>query len=611
MIQASCPSCGAPLVFAHGDALTAACGQCQSLVVRADRDVRAVGKVSAFDRDLSPVQLDASGVAGKRRFRVVGVVRLGRERVRWNEWALLFDDGGTGWLGESNGQHWLFEGEGDTSDAERRLAVGDALRRPDGTWIVLEVGVARIVAAEGSLTWAAPPTLTRPYADLRRVGGGVGTLDLEDPHRPTFFAGRVTTLVELRMEGLRPVTGWSDPALTHFRGAELHNVRKLDCGACGATLDVKAANLSERVVCAYCGTATDLDDPAAPVDAAARSPRPLWEPALPLGTRGRLNGVDWQIVGAMERSVRVEGVRYPWTEYFLYNPWRGGLWLVEANGHWSKVELLGELPEASESAAAHGGAPYRAFQGGSAKVDRVLGEFTWQVAVGDLSRTRDYVRDGWMLSREDADGERTWSLGEYLAPEEVERFAKRSLPRPRGVAPHQPNPHTGAAFGVNLAMSAGLVALVIAGYVLLHLASAEEVTTLRYDGLSTGAVAVAEFTVPDVLRRDTSLALACDDGSAGSVVSLIHQPTGAVYEQSFTGNASPAKEWRLEPGAYTARLELAASAQPSVSCTLRLTRDNAPGPPMLALLAAGLAFALPLWRRSAFEQKRWEESSFA
>ena len=50
----------------------------------------------------------------------------------------------------------------------------------------------------------------------------------------------------------------------------------------------------------------------------------------------------------------------------------------------------------------------------------VLGEFPWQIRVGDTTTGSDYVAPPLMLSAEvDADKEVTWSLGRYVGGDEI------------------------------------------------------------------------------------------------------------------------------------------------------------------------------------------------
>ena len=54
---------------------------------------------------------------------------------------------------------------------------------------------------------------------------------------------------------------------------------------------------------------------------------------LEIGTRGRLQGIDWEVVGYMEKT---DGSgAYSWEEYLLYNPYHGFRFLVQASGHWN------------------------------------------------------------------------------------------------------------------------------------------------------------------------------------------------------------------------------------------------------------------------------------
>ena len=62
---------------------------------------------------------------------------------------------------------------------------------------------------------------------------------------------------------------------------------------------------------------------------------------LPIGARSaRFNGTLVKIIGAVTRSVTIEGIKYFWNEYLLYNPTLGFRWLVESDNHWNYVEPI-------------------------------------------------------------------------------------------------------------------------------------------------------------------------------------------------------------------------------------------------------------------------------
>ena len=77
------------------------------------------------------------------------------------------------------------------------------------------------------------------------------------------------------------------------------------------------------------------------------------------------------------------------------------------------------------------GETFKHFQSATATTEFVLGEFPWQVRVGDRAETRDFVAPPRMLSEERTAEETTWSLGTYMTGAQV--WAAFSLP---GKAPH-------------------------------------------------------------------------------------------------------------------------------------------------------------------------------
>jgi len=328
VLSAECPNCGAAVAFKHAASAATVCDACQSTVLREGTDELVLwGKVSAFSRDLSPIQVGASGVLGKRSFEVAGVLRRSRPGVRWNEWYVVFDDRSTGWLSEGNGVLQIFGGQQPTKPLPSfdRLEPGGQLRLGDDKWVVIERSEAAIVAAEGELPFAVRGGEMRPYADLRTADGRqTGTIDYAD-ETPVFWPGRIVTLESLQMEGLRAFAGWSDPTLVAMQGPEIQAQRGLDCPNCGGSIQLRSPGTTVQLICEYCGSKLSIDEVGDQNTSKVLRAHQgqFWKPRLALGTRGRIEGVEWEIIGAMKRAVRYEGVDYPWVEYFLYNPYRG------------------------------------------------------------------------------------------------------------------------------------------------------------------------------------------------------------------------------------------------------------------------------------------------
>lgn len=626
MIASACPSCGAPLTFRSAAALTVVCASCASCIVRDADTLRDFGKIARFQRELSPLQVGARGRWGGRDFGVVGVVRRGRARVRWNEWSLAFADGTSGWLGEGNGLYQLFDHQEPRAGvAYQGLRAGtEALNDKGGAWIAGEVAQAAVYAAEGELPYAVQPGVPVRYADLRRRDGvAVATLDYDDDP-PTLWTGKVVTLPSLELQGLRPFTGWSDPVLTQFAGPEITSVRRLTCTGCGATLTVRAPGQSLLVACEQCGRSTDLDPDDAHDNAgiatarvAERLEKSAWKPPIPLGARGTLAKVAWEVIGAMERYVTEEGVDYVWAELLLHNPYRGFAWLVQGvDGHWSYVELLPCLPEPTGRIVNHQGQTYRLFQAGPAKVRRVLGEFTWEIAVGDTADTADYVAPPRMLSREATPEEVVWSLGTWLPAADVSAAFKTTPRTPEGIAPHQPNPFKEPRWiAQTRRLQLGLLAAAALTVVLALVLPANEPllvwTTAPQDDATLGAAQLSEpFTVPDSFRDTLDVAVhPTYTNSPDVLISFIRADADEVVDWTVYGRT--VGTFRLAPGTWIARVEVPDPTHGSPgSVKLDVVHDPPRRtPPILLLVYALAGLILAAIDTTRFEAARWSNSS--
>ena len=215
-------------------------------------------------------------------------------------------------------------------------------------------------------------------------------------------------------------------------------VRALSCPGCGGTINLRAAGYTVTVACQYCGSLLDVANPD--VRLITKYHEAAAELEIPLGTRGTLHGVEWEAIGYLRRS---EGGAYPWDEYLLFNPYQGYRWLITNGRGWSFGELLTRSPEWTGNGLALDGQAYAPFfTNGRAQVDYVLGEFYWRVQVGEEVATDDYVRPGWMLSREANAQEVAWSQSELLEPKAIEQAFGVSAPRnPWPPLPHQPSPY--------------------------------------------------------------------------------------------------------------------------------------------------------------------------
>jgi Domain of unknown function (DUF4178) len=449
VLVANCPACGAPVEFKSGQSIVVVCEFCRSAVARTDRELKDLGKVAELVETGSPLDI---GVRGKWKdvpFELTGRAQLGHEMGgQWDEWYATFANGWLGWLAEAQGRFYItFQyplPEGVQLPRFEQLELGQQV--PGLPWptplMVAETGRATALGAKGEIPYLLTPGETYYYADLSGADNAFGTLDYNQTP-PLVFLGQQVTLADL--------------GITTTRAPEREERRvgaaQLSCPNCAGPLELRAPDKTERVTCPNCNSLLDVNQGQLQFLKALE--KPWFQPLIPLGSTGDVPEGKMTVIGAMARSVTIEGTQYFWSEYLLYHPQIGFRWLVHSDNHWNYVRAVppGEVYEVAKSAS-YRGKHYKIFQDAQARVEIVLGEFYWKVETGEQVRGVDYVAAPYMLSKEVSTvhvkdsgegrvtGEINWSLGTYITVDQVEKaFSVTGLPRPSGVAPNQPYKH--------------------------------------------------------------------------------------------------------------------------------------------------------------------------
>ncbi|MGE0706878.1 MAG: DUF4178 domain-containing protein [Planctomycetota bacterium] len=274
-------------------------------------------------------------------------------------------------------------------------------------------------------------------------------------------------------------------------------VQELRCDNCGAPWEMRGFLNTRTRACENCGSVFqgrgEQWELIQRVEGSYQA-----RPAYALGTRGRLDGVEWEVVGWAERSVTAWGVRYAWEEHLLFNPYEGFRYLMLSDGHWAVVSPLPGVPTTGMNQAVYGERTFKHFQSAEAVVDEVLGEFPWLLKRGDVALASDYVDPPFLLSCEGEAGrdaaEINWSSGRYLEREEMEAAfgaPTRRIGEPHGIHPCQPNPHGALKAWMQKALLVGVVAWLVLS--LLYFG------TRRSSVVWKGAVTTAGASASDVV----------------------------------------------------------------------------------------------------------------
>jgi hypothetical protein len=213
-----------------------------------------------------------------------------------------------------------------------------------------------------------------------------------------------------------------------------------NCPNCAGTVTVKALGHSIIAVCAYCSSVIDVaNENLRVLTTAQQKTRPT---LLAIGSKGRLLGILWEVIGYMEKTD--ETSYYRWDEYLLYNPYHGFRFLTQSRGHWSLFKVLKRsFTDTRFTNEIHlDGQKYELFLKGWAKVVYVKGEFYWRVKKDESTRVTDYISPPYLLSIDQNDDEINVAVGEYLKADAVAKAfnVAEKLPYRSGVAANQPGP---------------------------------------------------------------------------------------------------------------------------------------------------------------------------
>jgi hypothetical protein len=283
----------------------------------------------------------------------------------------------------------------------------------------------------------------------------------------------------------------------------------------------------------------------------------------------------------------------------------------------------------------------------SATTSYVLGEFYWEVAVGEKAMVADFINPPFVLSSERSGKEIVWSRGTYLEPSEVwQSFRMPGYPPVReGVGANQPSPTLEAANGVYRWFALFGAALVLL-FVAFQITAKEQVFFSHpFDSFGLGPWApppagappmqesAAFFSDPIDLQGHTSnvqakISSSVENGWVAANCALINDDTGSVHafglEASYYHGYEDGESWsegsptgteylaNVPPGRYVVRVEPeweVGKRMPDFQ--LQLTW----GVPRILhfLIALVLLCLIPLiawWREKAFERRRWQDSTF-
>jgi hypothetical protein len=618
--------------FRWSGAVQTTCDYCHSILVRRDVNLEKVGEVGDLPREATPIQIGAEGLYRNKAFQVVGRILYEYEGGGWNEWHIVFNDGTSGWLSDAQLEYDISF----LTTLPEALPPADQIARArQFLWSGVRYEVTAVTRAHyrgvaGELPfeyWGKSDVL---FADLRTADARFATIDYSEP-TPLLFVGEVVEFDDLKLKNLRaddaPGPGGHVAAIA------------LRCPGCGAPLTLSAGGHTLSVVCANCRSILDAKDPNLQVLERFEAKQTI-RPGIPLGTRGKLHGDDYDVIGFQVRSTDVEGIPDSWAEYLLFNPTKGFRYLTEYNGHWNDVKTIPAIPDRIQVGKKPGaklmGHTYVLFDTELATTTYVLGEFPWRVHVGEKNGVKDFIAVPRILSCEISEQETVWSLGEYMTGAQVWQafHLPGHAPPASGIFANQPAPFAGQASSMwRVCLNLLSVAILLA--ILFYLISGQESVFQHQYSYAPQSGGEASFVTDefDVTGHpsnvEVSIRTDLQNSWAYFNLALINESTGQGYdfgrEVSYYAGRDSDGAWSeggrndsaivpsVAPGRYYLRVEpeMDKSAH-SMLYTLEVKRSV---PSMGLFLIAGALLLIPpvfsTWRSTSFEGKRWAQSDFS
>jgi hypothetical protein len=618
--------------FRWSGAVQTTCEYCHSILVRRDVNLEKVGEAGDLPREASPIQIGTEGVYRNKAFQVVGRILYEYEGGGWNEWHIVFSDGTSGWLSDAQLEYDI---SFLTALPEPLPPADQIARARQFQWNGVRYEVTAVTRAHyrgvaGELPFEYWDKSDVLFADLRTADARFATIDYSEP-TPLLFFGEAVEFDDLKLKNLRD----QDAPESGSRVA----ASALRCPGCGAPLTISAAGYSLSVVCANCKSILDAKDPNLQVLERFEA-KQMIRPAIPLGTRGKLHGDDYEVIGFQVRTTDVEGIPDSWAEYLLFSCSKGFRYLTEYNGHWNDVKTIPAIPERIQVGKKPGaklmGHTYVLFDTELATTSYVLGEFPWRVHVGEKSGVKDFIAVPRILSCEITEQETVWSLGDYMTGAQVWQAFQLPgrAPAASGIFANQPAPFAGQASSM-WRVCLNLFSITILLAIVFYLVAGQENVFQHQYSYAPQSGGEASFVTDEFEVKghpsnvEISIQTDLQNNWAYFNLALINESTGQGYdfgrEVSYYAGRDSDGAWSegdrndsaivpsVTPGKYYLRVEpeMDKNAR-SMLYTLEIKRSV---PSIGLFLITGALLLIPpvysTWRAASFEGKRWAQSDFS
>jgi hypothetical protein len=291
------------------------------------------------------------------------------------------------------------------------------------------------------------------------------------------------------------------------------------------------------------------------------------------------------------------------------------------------------------------GVTYKPFQKAVARTGFVIGEFPWRVCIGEAVTMTDFVSPPNILSSESTASETTWSVGKYVAGEEIWKAFKLpgAAPQPQGVYANQPNPYKGKpSSGFKLfGLFVFIAFMIMVVFGMSHKSDPVFTGNFKYD--PTAQTEQSVVSQPFELSGSHSFAVKIESRANVQqnwlylAIALVNVDTNESYDfsemLSYYSGVDGGESWsegstnqdttvhRVKPGRYYIRIDPEREKEAGESAILaaRVIEYKVAvfqGANNIGLFFIVILLLLPppifaWWRYGQFETRRWRESDLS
>src|SRR5688572_10127459 len=202
---------------------------------------------------------------------------------------------------------------------------------------------------------------------------------------------------------------------------------KLNCPKCSRELLLYTHAQARNIVCEACERLFEIREKG--LLTAKHFEKEKTEYLIPIGTKGRINEIPYQVVGFILYQEQNSSAR--WREYLLFNPVSGYAFLSEYNGHWNYFHFISDCSNGLTyyKSINYEGQIFNVFHKYHAKVIYAAGEFFWNITTGNPQYS-EFIAPPYIITRILSNKEVSWLLGKYQEPEIIKEAFGIEKPMP-------------------------------------------------------------------------------------------------------------------------------------------------------------------------------------